>query len=35
MYMFHHQNAGQSHNIKVANKLFEYLAKLKYLGITV
>jgi hypothetical protein len=27
--VFHHQNAEQTHNIKVANKFFENVAKLK------
>jgi hypothetical protein len=35
MFMCHHQKTGQIHNIKAANKSFENVAKLKYLGITV
>jgi hypothetical protein len=27
-----HQNAGQSHDIKIANKCFENVAKFRYLG---
>jgi hypothetical protein len=30
-----HQNAGQNHDIKTANRRFENVAKFKYLGITV
>jgi hypothetical protein len=37
MYMLlsHHQNAGQDHDIKIANGCFEYLAQFTYLGTTV
>jgi ribosomal protein S2 len=34
MFMSHHQTAGQSSYIKVANKSFEKVAKFKYLGAT-
>jgi hypothetical protein len=30
-----HQNAGQSHDIKIANKYFENVAKFRYLGTTI
>jgi hypothetical protein len=29
--MYYHQNAGQVHNIKIANRLFENVAKFKFL----
>jgi hypothetical protein len=29
-----HQNAGQNHNIKIANRTFENVTQFKYLGIT-
>jgi hypothetical protein len=32
MLLFHHQNAEQNHDIKIANRLFENVAQLKYLG---
>jgi hypothetical protein len=35
MLLSHHQNAGQSHNIKMANRSFENVAQFKYLGTTV
>jgi hypothetical protein len=31
----HHWNAGQTHNIKTANRSFENMTKLDYLGIIV
>jgi hypothetical protein len=30
--MSHHQNAGQNHNIKMANAPYESVAEFKYLG---
>jgi hypothetical protein len=30
--MSHHQNSGQNQNVRVANELFENVAKFKYLG---
>jgi ribosomal protein S2 len=32
--MSHHQNAGQSHDIRIANRCFENVAKFRYLGTT-
>jgi hypothetical protein len=34
MFMSHHQTAGQSNYVRVANKSFEKVAKFKYLGST-
>jgi hypothetical protein len=30
-----HQNAGQNHDIKIANRCFDNVAQFKYLGTTV
>jgi hypothetical protein len=30
MLLSHHQNAGQNHEIKIANRSFENVAQLKY-----
>jgi hypothetical protein len=35
MLLSRHQNAGQNHDIKIANSCFENVAHLKYLGTTV
>jgi hypothetical protein len=35
MLLSHHHNAGQSHDIKIANKSFENVAQFRYLGTTV
>jgi hypothetical protein len=35
MLLSHHQNAGQNHDIKIANRSFENVAQLKYLGMRV
>jgi hypothetical protein len=32
MLVFHHQNAGQNHNIKIASRSFVNVAKFRYLG---
>jgi hypothetical protein len=32
MLISHHENAGQNHNIKIANRSFENMAKFNYLG---
>jgi hypothetical protein len=34
MLMFRHLNAGQNHSMRIANRPFENVAKLKYLGMT-
>jgi hypothetical protein len=35
MLLSRHQNAGQNHDIKIANRSFENVAHFKYLGMTV
>jgi hypothetical protein len=35
MLLSHHQNVGQILDIKIANRLFENVSQLKYLGTTV
>jgi hypothetical protein len=32
MLLYHHQNAGQNHDIRRANRCFENVAQFKYLG---
>jgi hypothetical protein len=34
MIMFHHLNSGQNQNIRIANELFENVAKFKYFEVT-
>jgi hypothetical protein len=35
MIVSHHQNAGQNHNLLIANKYIKQVAKFKYFGIAV
>jgi hypothetical protein len=35
MLLSHHQNVGQNHDSKIANRSFENVSQLKYLGMTV
>jgi hypothetical protein len=35
MLLSHHQNVGQNRDIKIANRSFENVSQLKYLGTTV
>jgi hypothetical protein len=35
MLLFHQQNAGKDHDIKIANRTFENVAEFKYFGMTV
>jgi ribosomal protein S2 len=34
MLLSRHQNAGQNHGIKMANRCFEYVAQIRYFGTT-
>jgi hypothetical protein len=35
MLLSHHQNAGQNHDIKVANRCFENVVQFRYLGMPI
>jgi hypothetical protein len=35
MLLSHRQNAGQNHDIKIANRSFENMAQIKYFGMTI
>jgi hypothetical protein len=35
MLLFHHQNAGQNHDIKIGNRCFENVAQFRYLRTTI
>jgi hypothetical protein len=35
MLLSRHKNAGQNHDIKIANRYFQNVAQFKYLGTTV
>jgi hypothetical protein len=35
MLLSYHQNTGQNHDIKIANRSFENVAQFRYLGMTV
>jgi hypothetical protein len=35
MLLSHHQNVGQNHDVKIANKSFENVAQFRYLGMAV
>jgi ribosomal protein S2 len=35
MFLSRHQNAGQNHDIKTANRCFENVAQFRYLGTTI
>jgi hypothetical protein len=35
MLLSRHQNAGQNHDIKIANRSFENVAQFRYLGMTI
>jgi ribosomal protein S2 len=34
MLLSHHENVGQNHDIKIANRCFENVAQFRYLGMT-
>jgi hypothetical protein len=33
--MYHHQNAGQGHNLKIGKRFFEIVAEFRYLEATI
>jgi ribosomal protein S2 len=35
MFLSHHQNVGQNHDLKIANRCFENVVQFRYLGTTV
>jgi hypothetical protein len=35
MFMSYHQNAGQNHNVKMANNSFENITQFKHLGMKI
>jgi hypothetical protein len=35
MLLFHHQNAGQNHDIKIGNRCLENVEQFRYLGMTI
>jgi hypothetical protein len=35
MLLFCHQNSGQDHDIRIANRSFENMLQFRYLGVTV
>jgi hypothetical protein len=35
VFLSHHQNAGENHDIKVNNRCFENMAQFRYLGTTI
>jgi hypothetical protein len=35
MFLFHHQNAGQNHNVKLSNKSFEDVGNYRFVGMAV
>jgi hypothetical protein len=35
MLLYPHQNAGENHDLKIANRTFENVAQFRYLGMTI